>query len=576
MSPNRRLLRIASLVLGIAFVTSSAVRADFVDLWANKIDVPLHKSPPRGHSKVLLIPVQIDYNGTSGNFLPIDLTQLNDFFTPTAVDAVHFTFPGYLKVASNSRYSADVTIAPLVHYVGCPPLLIDTSNASACGLPSGNIAALTKSMNFVRDIFAKSHAAGVDFSKFDINGEFATADGTIDGVMIVLNIPGVSMSFPISYVNGGSDLNGGTGGPLVLNGIKIAQVAIGGAVTFPDSSQHLETIVTHQFGSLLGLTDLNYDHPSSGDQYPNWQGLHFSSMGDWDFGAKNFLPDPESRRALAWQDQHVVSGTETLTLQPAANGGYAVKLGMMNSSRQEYYLAEVRGAVGGYDSQVTDSNGNPVWGLAVYHVDWSVGPTAAEGAFVNRLISCLDCNPWHPFIANVESSGIFGLVVNGAADLGATTHTGQGDDKVLYGTGSPTLQSIANAGILSSGNRYTATNWYDGTSSGIKINNVVVNADHTVTATFTAPAFTNPCSDVLCPPLMVCTTAGVTAGSCVASTDPVADGGPVNTGDAGPVIPTGGSSSGCSTSGRDASSTLLWLLPIALLLAAAVRRQVRA
>ncbi len=93
------------------------------------------------------------------------------------------------------------------------------------------------------------------------------------------------------------------GGPLVLDGIKIPYVSIGGAMTFPDSSVHFETLVTEEFAKQLGLTALGYVHPSTGDLYPNWQGLHFSTMGDWDFSAKNVIPDPESRRALAWQDQ---------------------------------------------------------------------------------------------------------------------------------------------------------------------------------------------------------------------------------------------------------------------------------
>jgi len=564
MQTSHRSLRIASLALGLALVCGTAARADYIDLWANKTDVPAEKAPPRGNSKLLVIPVQIDYSNASVTYQPVDLTQLTNFFTPAAVDQVHFTFPGYLKVASNNRYTADITIAPLVHYVGCPPTLT-AIDASKCTLPSGSIAALTQSVPFVKDVFDRTSNSGVDFSQFDVNGAFGTADGTIDGVMIVVNIPGINLAFPISTANSA---------PFIYNGIKIPTVAIGGAVTI-GGTQHLETIITQQFGSELGLTSLWYDHVDGVDHYPNWQGLHFSSMGDWDFGGQNFLPDPESRRALAWQDQHVVSGTETLTLQPAANGGYAVKLGMMGNGRMEYFLAEARGPMGGYDTQIMDSTGAPTWGLAVYHVDWSVGPKPDEGAFVSRLVSCLDCTPWHPFIGNVESSGQFGLVINGAKDLSATASTGEADDKILFVTGSPTLQSIPNAGVLADGNRYTATNWYDGTESGIAITNVVVNADHTVTATFTAPTFTNPCADVTCPPLMQCATTGLTAGSCVDLTEPVADGGPILQ-DAGTVDTPPGDNSGCATSASHTGAAMLWLLPLALLLAFSARRKARA
>ncbi len=263
-------------------------------------------------------------------------------------------------------------------------------------------------------------------------------------------------------------------------------------------------------------------------------------------------------------------------MQPAASGGVAVKLGQMNSTRSEYFLAEARGPVGSYDTDVADSSGNPTWGLAVYHVDWSVGPSGTLGAFVNHLVNCLDCTPWHPFIANVESggegsvtTGLFGLVFDGSSNLLAFKNTGVGDEKVLFETGSPNITSVTGAGVLSGTNRYLGTNWYDGTSSGISITNVIVNADHSVTATFTAPTFDNVCADVTCPPLMVCGTTGATAGSCVAMTVPVADGGSTTPTDGGTVITTpSGNDSGCATSGGETSTAALWLLPLALLVAA--------
>ena len=51
------------MALLCALLCASPARADFIDLWANKLDMPLNKAPHTGHSKVLLIPVQIDYTG---------------------------------------------------------------------------------------------------------------------------------------------------------------------------------------------------------------------------------------------------------------------------------------------------------------------------------------------------------------------------------------------------------------------------------------------------------------------------------------------------------------------------------
>ncbi len=565
---HRRMIRIAAVLFALALAQSA--RADFIDLWADKTDMPADKAPPRGHSKLLVIPVQIDYSGQSGTYTALDLNALNTYFT-SAASASTFNFAGYLKAASNNRYTADVTIAPLVEYTGCPATLMAVQDqASECVIPTGSIVSLTSDMDFVRDVFNRAHsgATPVDFSQFDVNGLYGTADGTIDGVMIVVNIPGAHLTLPISYVNGGSNLSGGSGGSLVLDGVKIPYVSIGGATQFPDGTLHYETEVTAELGKQLGLANLGNEHTTGQDSYPNWQGLHFSAMGDWNFGKYNYLPDPESRRALAWQDQIVLSGTQTLTLQPAANGGPAVKLGMMVGGRTEYYLAEVRAPVGAYDSAVVDANGNPTVGLAVYHVDWSVGPKATLGQFVNQLISCLDCTPWHPFIANVESNGMFDLVFDGTTEYTANSTS---DDKVLFLPGAPALQSIANAGALSASNRYLGTNFYDGTASGISITNVQVNGDNTVTATFTAPEVSNPCADVSCPPLMVCATTGQTAGSCVDMTVPVADGGSTTPTDGGThVTPPAGGDSGCASGG---SSAMLWVAPLALLLAFAMRKR---
>src|SRR5207244_3341136 len=101
---------------------------------------------------------------------------------------------------------------------------------------------------------------------------------------------------------------------------------------------------------------------------PNFEGLHFSLMGDYAYDGRATLPDAESRRALNWQSTRVISGTQTVQLRPAAEGGAVVKLGMMDRQRKEYFLAEVRGPAGPYDN-MTDSAGKGVWGLAVYHVD---------------------------------------------------------------------------------------------------------------------------------------------------------------------------------------------------------------
>lgn len=542
------MLRRLALCLGLC-LTAAAAHADYIDLYANPLDMPQNKGPRVGHSKVVLIPVQIDFAG----YKPVDLGKLRTFFTePAAHDRLNFN--GYFETASGGRWQGDVTVAPLVEYKGCPSML----DQASCTIERGDVAALSKGMDFVRDVFRRSHDENkVDFSAFDANGLGGDPDGVIDGAMIVVNVPSVGIAFPIQYVNGGSNLSGGNGGPLVLDGIKIPYCAIGGA-RFAGGEQHLEYVILHEFGHTLGLADLYYEHPAAGDKYPSWGGLHFSLMGDYDYSDKAILPDAESRRALGWQQHVVVSGTRTLTLQPAAAGGFAVKLGIMSKERKEYFLVEARGPDGAIDKGVVDAAGKPTYGLAVYHVDWSRGPKPNLGEWTARMVYCLDCDPFHPFIRNLESSGTFGLLSGSRGSARSAFGGGASDDQVLFAPGQ-TLSSIPNAPPLSPTYRYVATNYYDGTESGISIKDILVNADHTVTATFTAPPVADPCSDVVCPPLEQCIPRGAFAGSCEAIPAPQP-----GTGVGGHSVLPAQQTSGCSSGGTPGALCLLLLGALAL------------
>ena len=514
-------------ILALVLASASAARADFIDLYANPMDMPENKAPRTGHSSVLVIPVQIDV------FPAIDQDAAQKFFSDT--------FVKYYDTASNHRYHPAVTVAPLVEYTSCPAMI----HTADCTIPRGDVKSLQQGMDFIKDVLKRAHDENkIDFSKFDTNGMRGEPDGVADGVMLLVNVPGQGIAFPIQYIN--------AGGAIVLDGVSIPYASVG-------SSPY---ILLHEFAHLLGMADLYYEHPFAGDKYPLWQGLHFSLMGDYNYSPDIALPDAESRRALGWQPHVVVSGTQSITLAPASAGGIAVKLGMMNDTRREYFLAEARGPAQGFDTGIKDSKGNDTWGLAVYHVDWSRGPKPGVGEWTSRLIYCLDCDPFHPFIGNVESSGGF-LLVNDGASNGVQTSAGSGvsDDMVLFRGGS--LSPLDNAQPLSPTNRYVATNYYDGTNSGISIRDIKVNADHTVTATFTAPSVDDPCADVRCGALEQCVQEGTLAGNCAALEFAAPDAGPIT------VAPP--PASGCSTSGTPGFA--LAAILSALALSAAIRRR---
>ena len=527
----QRLIRLAA---ALALLCAPAARADFADLYADSRDMPINKAPRTGHSRIVVIPVQIDGQP------PLDLPALHKFFGTASPGSL--TFAGFFQYATSDRFSPAVTVAPLVQYKACPAML-----GPGCALDGASAASLSLATDFARDVFRRAHEDGrVDFSAFDANGFGGEPDGVIDGAIIVANVGGPSLALPIEYLNSGSNLAGGKTGAFVLDGVRIPYCAIGGR----------PAAVLRPFAETQGLADLRYAHPSSGDLYPAWGGLHLSTTGDFDDSDKAILPDAESRRALGWQDHHVVSGTEKITLRPAAQGGSALKLGMMTGKRHEYFMVEARGQEGALDHGVADGRGNPVYGLAVYHVDWSRGPKAQTGQWAARLLYCLDCDPFHPFVRNLESSGTFGLALAGPSGGPRSSTGGVFDDQVLFGDGQK-IASVPGAPALSPAYRYVATNYYDGSASGISIDDIHVNADHSVTAVFTAPEVTDPCSDVTCPPTESCVESGTFAGTCAPAAPP-----PPSTGTTSQPPSAATTTNGCSSTGAPG--------PIAALLFAAL------
>src|SRR5207237_1380465 len=117
-------------------------RADFIDLYANKLDVPQNKAPRVGRSRLVLIPVQID------GYEPVDVEKLKSFFQDPAGN-----FHSYFAVASNHRFQPEVVVAPLVQYASCPSML-DQNN---CAIPRGDAQALGRGVEFLRDVFRRSH-----------------------------------------------------------------------------------------------------------------------------------------------------------------------------------------------------------------------------------------------------------------------------------------------------------------------------------------------------------------------------------------------------------------------------------
>jgi M6 family metalloprotease-like protein len=425
-----------------AVLSASVARADYMDHFKVREDVGVHKAPYLGPTELLVMPVEV------AGHPALPMAEINDFFANA--------FPHYYETVSFGRYTPHVTVGPVVHYAMCP---VPFPN---CSVARGDITAFSAGIQMIHDVVANEADAGVDFSKLDVNGRNGVSDGWADGVLLLTNIDFGGIAFPFGYFNQGDNLNGGMGGPLISNGVKVTHVAIAG-----DSSY---LTLVHEFGHVLGLTDLY-------DENQNYAGLQFAVMGAWLYDDKIPLHDAETRYRLRWTNWHQVQGTQHVVIGSAEETGEVWRLG----TGDEYFLIENRGPGGQYDQAFTER------GLAVYHVDRTLKQlSGAEGTFVDRILNCVNCDPWHPYIMNVQSNGRFDLQNNKPLNY----------DDDLFRDGD-SLEADPSGVAIGPDHQVPSTNWYDGGQSGLAIRDIKVLDDAGIEVTLVAPE-TGQCGETLC------------------------------------------------------------------------------
>ncbi|MBI3183523.1 MAG: hypothetical protein HYZ28_15405 [Myxococcales bacterium] len=435
----------ASLAVLLA---ATAARADYMDHFVVREDVGLHKAPYLGDAELLLIPVEV------AGHPPLDMPAIRDFFSEGAPGG----FVQYFRTASLGRYSPKVTIAPAVQFDSCP---LPLQSFPDCAVRRGDLAAFSAGMDMIRQVVRSLELSGFDFSRLDVNGRRGGPDRFADGVMILSNTPFGGIAFPFAYYNRGDNLAGGEGGPLVVDGVKISHVAISGRGDV--------YVMVHEFGHLIGLTDLY-------DESRKYEGLHFSVMGAWGYGPKIPLPDAETRFRLRWANVHQVSGSERVAIPPVESSGVVWRLG----TGDEYFLIENRGPGGLFDQDLTCR------GLAVYHVDRRVKLNGEEGRFQDRVLDCVNCDPWHPYIRIVQADGKFDLQKGGWPECEEDLFR-EGDQLLPDSSGAP----------LSESHQVQSTNWYSGEGSLFALRDVHLRRDGSVEVSFQGPAV-DQCGDPLC------------------------------------------------------------------------------
>lgn len=428
-------------------LSASWARADYMDHFVQREDVGPRKAPYFGDAQVVLIPLEV------AGFPPIDEAALRRFFSPDDPNG----FVKFYETASLGRYRPRVTVAPKVAYAACP---LPAAQFPGCEVARGDISAFTAGMDMIREAVKKTDEAGFDFRPHDVNGRKGTADGWVDGVMLLTNVPFGGVAFPFGFFNRGDNLALGMGGPLVVDGLKIGHLAIAG-----ESDQF---VMVHEFGHLLGLTDLY-------DESRKYDGLYLSMMGTWGYDPNIPLPDAETRFRLRWANWHQVQGRQRVTIHPAETTGEVYRLG----TGDEYFLIENRGPGGAFDRSL------PERGLAVFHVDRTVKLGGQEGNFVDRILDCVNCDAYRPYIRLLQADGLF--------EIEHDRRFGRGD---LFVDGSflrPDPRGIP----LSKLNEVNSSNFYSGAESGLRLDDVRVLADGSIEVTLDAPQ-SDQCDERLC------------------------------------------------------------------------------
>lgn len=434
-------------LLALALVGAGA-RADYMDHFVVRDDVGPHKAPSLGKAELLVIPVEVK------GFRPFDRAALERFFSPDDPKG----FVQYYETASLHRYHPHVTVAQTVVFDTCP---LPEAEFPGCAVKRADLGALLPGLEMIREVVRRARAlGGFTFGQLDVNGVAGQGDGWADGVMILTNSPFGGIALPFGFYNTGDNLNGGTGGPMIVDGTRVGHVAIGGS-----GNAH---VLVHEFGHLLGLTDLYAESNA-------YRGLDLSVMGSWPYDDRIPLPDAETRYRLRWGNWHQVASTRTVVVQPAETSGEVWRLG----TGKEYWLVENRGP-GVFDGLVTTR------GLALFHVDRTVKLAGEEGRFQDRSLNPVNDDPWRSYIMWVQADGAFHVQHDSPPDWEFDLFR----DGDAWGPSDDTAPFSGTHTVFSS-------NTYAGAKTGLGLHDVKVRPDGAIEVTFEAPT-DGQCDERLC------------------------------------------------------------------------------
>jgi M6 family metalloprotease-like protein len=453
------------LLASTILLAGSIARADYIDHFATRDDVGAFKAPSHGATRVLVVPVVVDDLPFEQGDERAFLADVNDFFAEGSGSIFDegFTFTRYFEQASLGRFRPSVGVAPVVRFPRCPPLgsYADCAIPRGAGVGSGDfagaIAVLNDALDFLNEVLLCATAGpsvertcteggGVDLADFDVSGIDGSADGYVDGVIVVSNAAFPGIALPVQHL--ATSLLAFTGPhPLFsYDDVSVAAVAIAGRATRP---QRQTWVAVHEFGHLLGFADLYNESQTTTD-------LPYSLMGGWYYNTPASLLDPFSRVAVGWANVVQVAGPGRFALPSSATSGVVLKVG----DGDEFFLVEHRQRFpGALDGDLTVDSG-----VLLQRVRLQKRPEPEPGSYLSTLQSCVNCTAFDSLLMVEEADGRYDLQFGRPRD----------DDSDLFDAGQG-IGPSADTAPRGLAHAVFSTNRLDGETTGIQLEVVAVN-----------------------------------------------------------------------------------------------------
>jgi M6 family metalloprotease-like protein len=386
--------------------------------------------PSRGTRKVLLILIQ--YKDTGATY---SKTNFSDMMNKHGYNGTN-SFADYFK--KNSFGALNINTDVFGWYTAKnPPYYYSRAKGD------------TRSALLVQEAIDAAHKAGVNFSKYDNDG-----DGNVDGLVVVHSGPGADEQGNDNYIWSHSWYLSSAGGlDRFYNGVTVDHYTIQPETRTLGSTRQVGIgVFCHEFGHAMGLPD--YYDTKPGNRSAGVGVYDVMGGGSW----LNYERTPASMSAFSkvhfnWVKPKVIITSAAYNLKPSATNPEIFKVN--TPVKTEYFLLENKQYIG-FDSAL------PSKGMAIWHIDTTIMNPASQ-AWYNNYVDTV-----------VNHKGLALLQADGKSDLDYNTNRGDAGDLYPGSSNNIRFDDLSNPNAR----------MYTGAKSGVRIFKITENKDSSVSFNF--------------------------------------------------------------------------------------------